>query len=137
MSIDFHAALWALIALIALIIELTHRTFYLLIVSIACALATIVVLVFHWGVAIQLLVVIMANLIGVPIAGRMRARSLTPHLPADHGQIVKVLAVRDGRLRVIYRGTEWDAVYAGPEPAPGERLKIQELEGNTLKLINP
>jgi membrane protein implicated in regulation of membrane protease activity len=137
MSIDFQAALWALLALIALIVELTHRTFYLLIVSIACGLATIITLIFHWGMAIQLAVVIVACLIGIPIAGRLRARSLTPHLPADHGQIVKVLAVRDGRLRVLYRGTEWDAVYPGPEPAPGERLKIQELEGNTLKLTSP
>lgn len=136
MSIDFQAALWALLALIALIIELTHRTFYLLIVSMACALATIVTLVFHWGIAVQLAVVIVANLIGVPIAGRIRARSLTPQLPADRGQLVKVLRVRDGRLRVLYRGTEWDAVYPGPEPAPGEQLKIQELEGNTLKLTS-
>src|SRR5262249_38650287 len=101
MSVDFQAALWALLALVALIVELTHRTFYLLIVSIACALATIVTLVFHWGVAIQLAVVIAANLIGVPIAGRIRARTLTPHLPADRGQLVKVLAIRDGRLRVL------------------------------------
>jgi membrane protein implicated in regulation of membrane protease activity len=137
MSIDFQAALWALLALIALIIELTHRTFYLLIVSIACALATIVTLVFHWGIALQLAVVIVASLIGIPIAGRLRARSVTPHFPADRGQLVKVLAVRDGRLRVLYRGTEWDAVYPGPEPAPGERLKIQDLEGSTLKLTSP
>lgn len=136
MSIDLQAALWALLALIALIVELTHRTFYLIIVSIACALATIVALIFHWGAGVQLVVVIVACLIGVPIASRLRARSLSPHLPADRGQLVKVLAVRDGRLRVLYRGTEWDAVYPGPEPAPGERLKIQELEGSTLKLMS-
>lgn len=137
MSIEFQAALWALLALIALIVEVLHRTFYLLIVFIACVLAMAAVLVFHSGVAVQLGVVIIASLIGVPVAGRLRKRSLLPHISADSGQMVKVLAIRDGRLRVLYRGTEWDAVYPGPEPAPGERLKIQEMEGSTLKLTTP
>lgn len=137
MSIEFQAALWALLALIALIVEVLHRTFYLLIVFIACVLAMAAVLVLHSGVAVQLGVVIIASLIGVPVAGRLRKRSLLPHISADSGQMVKVLAIRDGRLRVLYRGTEWDAVYPGPEPAPGERLKIQEMEGSTLKLTTP
>ncbi|HEU4417050.1 MAG TPA: NfeD family protein [Candidatus Angelobacter sp.] len=137
MSIEFQAALWALLALIALIVEVLHRTFYLLIVFIACVLAMAAVLVFHSGVAVQLGVVIITSLIGVPVAGRLRKRSLLPHISADSGQMVKVLAIRDGRLRVLYRGTEWDAVYPGPEPAPGERLRIQEMEGSTLKLTTP
>lgn len=137
MSIEFQATLWALLALIALIIEVAHRTFYLLIVCIACALAAGAVLLFHSGIGVQLIVVIAASLIGVPVAGRLRARSLTPHIPADRGQLVKVLASRDGRLRVMYRGTEWDAVYPGPAPVPGECLKIQDLEGNILKLTSP
>jgi membrane protein implicated in regulation of membrane protease activity len=136
MSLEFQAALWAVLALVALIIEVTHRTFYLLIVCIAFVLAMCVVLVFHAGTSVQLALVVVASLVGIPLAGKLRQRNSGLHFPADQGQTVKVIRSKDGRLRVLYRGTEWDAVYPGPEPVPGETLKIQELHGNTLKLTS-
>ena len=136
MNIDLQAALWGLAALIALIVEVTHRTFYLVIVCVACALAALAVLFFHAAPGVQFTVIIVTSLAGIPIVGRLRDRSRSLHFPADRGQQVKVIALRDGRLRVLYRGTEWDAIYAGPEPVPGECLKIDELEGSTLKLTS-
>lgn len=136
MSIEFQAAVWAVLALIALIVELVHRTFYLLIVCIAFLLAMCSVLVFHSGTPVQLAVVVVASLVGIPLAGKLRHRSSTLHFPADQGQTVKVIRSKDGRLRVLYRGTEWDAIYSGPDPVPGETLKIQELHGSTLKLTS-
>jgi membrane protein implicated in regulation of membrane protease activity len=136
MTIAFQAALWAVLALVVLIIEVIHRTFYLLILCIACVLAMCSALVFHSGPSFQLGVVVVASLAGIPVAGKLRQRSAGLHFPADQGQTVKVIRSKDGRLRVLYRGTEWDAIYPGPEPAPGETLKIQELHGNTLKLTS-
>ena len=136
MSIEFQAGAWALLALIALIVEITHRTFYLVIVSIACALAMGAVLIFHAGVWTQIAVLVVSSVVGIPIAGRFRRRSGILHL-ADRGQTVKVVSVRDGHLRVLYRGAEWDAIYSGPEPALGQCLKIEDMEGTTLKLTTP
>lgn len=136
MSNQFQAAFWAVLALITLIIEVTHRTFYLLIVCIAFVLAMFAVLVFHAGISVQLGVVVVASLVGIPLAGKLRQRNGLLHFPADQGQTVKVIRCKDGRLRVLYRGTEWDAIYSGPEPVPGETLKIQELHGSTLKLTS-
>ncbi len=103
MSIEFQAGAWALFAVVALIIEITHRTFYLLIVSIACGLAMIAVLVFHVSIAVQIGVVVVTCLIGIPAMSRFRRRGASVHF-ADRGQTVKVVALRDGRLRVLYRG---------------------------------
>ena len=136
MNIDVQAALWGLAALIALIIEVTHRTFYLVIVCVACGLAALSVLLFHATFGVQFTVIIITSLAGIPIVGRLRDRSKSLHFPADRGQTVKVMALKDGRLRVLYRGTEWDATYPGPEPAPGECLKIEDLDGSTLKLTS-
>src|SRR5690348_12083236 len=72
MTIEFQAALWAVLALVALIIEVIHRTFYLLILCIAYVLAMSSVLVFHSGPSFQLAVVIVASLVGIPVAGRLR-----------------------------------------------------------------
>jgi membrane protein implicated in regulation of membrane protease activity len=136
MNIEFQAAAWAVLALVALIVEVTHRTFYLLIVCLASVLAMGAVLVFHSGISIQLAIVAGASLIGIPLAGKLRQRNTSLHFPADQGQVVKVVYVKDGRLRVSYRGAEWDATYSGPNPFPGEQLKIQEFHGNTLKLTS-
>lgn len=136
MTSEFQAALWAVLALIALIVEVTHRTFYLVIVCLAFLLAMSAVLVLHSGILVQLGAVIVASLVGIPLAGKLRQRNSSLHFPADQGQTVKVIRSQNGRLRVFYRGAEWDAIYPGPEPLPGERLKIQELHGNTLKLTS-
>lgn len=136
MSIGFQAALWAVLALITLIIEVTHRTFYLLIVCVAFVLAMCAALIFHSGISAQLGVVAVSSLVGIPLAGKLRHRNAGLHFPADQGQTVKVIRSKNGRLRVLYRGTEWDAIYPGPEPVPGETLKIQELHGSTLKLTS-
>lgn len=136
MNIDVQAALWGLAALIALIIEVTRRTFYLVIVCVACGLAAFSVLFFHATLGVQFIVIIITSLAGIPIVGKLRDRSRSAHFPADRGQTVKVIALRDARLRVLYRGTEWDAVYTGPDPVPGECLKIYDMEGSILKLTS-
>jgi membrane protein implicated in regulation of membrane protease activity len=136
MNFDLQAALWGLVALIALIVEVTHRTLYLVIVCVACGLASLSVFFFHATLGVQFTVIIVTSLAGIPIVGKLRDRSRSLHFPADRGKTVKVIALRDGRLRVMYRGAEWDAVYAGPDPAPGECLKIDDLEGSTLKLTS-
>lgn len=75
---------------------------------------------------------------GFPIAAHYRRHQARDAalLPADLGQIVSVVAVRDGKLRVFYRGAEWDASCPGPLPALGSRHRIVALHGSVLEL-NP
>lgn len=137
MGSEIALTVWGVLALVSLIVEVLHRTFYLLFVSFAFAAGMLAVWMFHAGMEMQLVVIAAVGIIGIPVAARWRQRSRGAHLAMDHGQLVKVVAVRDGRLRVLYRGAEWDAIYPGPLPSPGENLKIQELDGSTLKLTNP
>ena len=99
MSIGSQAALWAVLALITLIIEVTHRTFYLLIVCISFVLAMCGVLIFHSEISVQLGIVVISSLVGIPLAGKLRHRNGGLHFPADQGQTVKVIRSQNGRLR--------------------------------------
>jgi len=136
MSSEIALAVWGVLALVSLIVEVLHRTFYLLFVSFAFGAGMLAVWMFHAGLETQLVVIAAVGIIGIPIAGKWRQHSRGPHLAMDQGQLVKVVTVRDGKLRVLYRGAEWDAVFPGPPPSPGENLRIQEMDGNTLKLTS-
>jgi membrane protein implicated in regulation of membrane protease activity len=87
MNFDLQAALWGLAALIALIVEVTHRTFYLVIVCVACALAALSAFFFHATPGVQFTVIIVTSLAGIPIVGRLRDRSQTVKVPAPESRL--------------------------------------------------
>ena len=132
---------WAIaaviLALLALVIELHSHTIYLL--AAAAGLGAGAALGFAglgWMEQLAATAVVMAA--GFPVAAwyrRHQARDAAL-LPADLGQIVSVVAARDGKLRVFYRGAEWDASCSGPLPAVGSRHRVVAVHGSVLA-INP
>lgn len=128
---------WLTLAVVALIVELLHHTYYLLAVSVALGCGAAVAFWPESGVAAQLLVIAGAGLVGLDVARLARRRWLraAPNFAAaEAGAEARVVRAEGDRLRVAYRGSEWDAIFPGPAPAAGERLKIAAMEGNVLKL---
>jgi membrane protein implicated in regulation of membrane protease activity len=130
---------WLTLAVVALMVELLHHTYYLLAVAAALFCGAAVALWPQSGLAAQLWVIAGTGLVGLDLARIARRRWLRAapnYAAAQPGAEVRVLRAEAGRLRVAYRGSEWDAVYDGPPPAPGDRLKIAAMEGSLLKLVH-
>lgn len=132
---------WAIVsiilALVALVVELHSHTIYLLAATTGLAVAGALGLAgLGWPGQLVVTAALMAG--GFPLAALYRRHQprAAALVPADIGQTVIVVASDQDRLRVKYRGTEWDATMpgAGPGPLPGSRLRITALEGNLLTL---
>jgi len=120
--------------------EMATGTFYLLMLARGMAAAALAA---HAGAAFsaQLLA---ASLVGggATVAWHLWRGWRTPAPPTgnrdlnlDIGERVQVSAwLPDGSARVVYRGAEWTARYAGDgEPLPGEHV-IRGVDGNRLLL---
>jgi membrane protein implicated in regulation of membrane protease activity len=120
--------------------EMATGTFYLLMLALGMAAAALAA---HAGAAFsaQLLA---ASLVGggATVAWHLWRGWRTPAPPTgnrdlnlDIGERVQVSAwLPDGSARVVYRGAEWTARYAGDgEPLPGEHV-IRGVDGNRLLL---
>jgi len=120
--------------------EMATGTFYLLMLALGMAAAALAA---HAGAAFsaQLLA---ASLVGggATVAWHLWRGWRTPAPPTgnrdlnlDIGERVQVSAwLPDGSTRVVYRGAEWTARYAGDgEPLPGEHV-IRGVDGNRLLL---
>ncbi|MGH9535641.1 MAG: NfeD family protein [Terriglobales bacterium] len=128
---------WLTLAVVALIVELLHHTYYLLAVSAALFCGAAVAFWPQSGLGAQLLVIAGSGLVGLDLARVARRRWLraAPNFAAaEAGAEVRVVRADANGLRVAYRGSEWDAVCDGPRPAPGERLRIAGMAGSLLKL---
>jgi len=133
----------AVLAAIALAIEIQTLTFYLM--AIVTALAVGSVLAFTGFAATVVLGGITAMaLMSLPVAHLLRRRLLKPtadtrQLEAeDVGQLARVATVLPEGLRVEYRGTTWAAQLLEPpiDPVqPGDLLRISGRQGNTLQLV--
>ena len=128
--------IWWLAAILLIGAELLTGTFYLLAVGIAVALGGVTA----WlgaGTEVQFIV---AGVLGVAltvVAHRLRIGRATPQpQPSlDIGQPVKVATWgADGRARVAYRGSTWDAEVATPEVRRDETLYIVGVRGSVLIL---
>ena len=128
--------MWWIAAMLLILAELLTGTFYLLAVGIAVALGGATA----WlgaGVAVQFAV---AGVLGVAltiVAHRWRVgRATPPPQPGlDIGQSVKVASWNDdGRARVAYRGSTWDAELESPDVPRAETLYIVGTRGSVLVL---
>ena len=139
-----HSTLWWIAAGVLVAAELTSGTFYLLMLALG-AVAGAIVALFGASLPAQL---IAAALVGGGavvawhlMGGRQRLlqRAARAHrgdvAQLDVGERVQVQQwSSDGTTRVQYRGSSWDARYAGPgNPAPGEHV-IRAVEGTRLLL---
>ena len=116
--------------------ELLTGTFYLLAIGIAVALGGAAA----WLGASAEAQFAVAGVLGVALtiaAHRLRVgRATPPPQPSlDIGQCVRVASwAADGRARVDYRGSTWDAELASPDVARAETLYIVGVRGSLLLL---
>lgn len=132
----------AILAALALVIEIQTLTFYLMAIVTALALGSVLSFA-GFAPAVVLFGVAVMALVSLPAAHLLRHRLLKPtagtrQLEAeDAGQVARVVAVLPEGLRVEYRGTTWSAQLVEPptDPVrPGDLLKITGRQGNTLQL---
>lgn len=134
---QFWAIISIILALLALVIELHSHTIYLLAVAVGLgAGAALGFAGLGWEGQLAVTAALMAG--GFPMAALYRRHQPRDAAlaPADIGQSVTVVSSAGNRLRVMYRGTEWDAVFSGGAPGAGTRLRIAGLNGNVLSLVS-
>jgi membrane protein implicated in regulation of membrane protease activity len=69
--------------------------------------------------------------------GPRRASQRNPDVILDIGMEIEVDHWTDGRARVNYRGSQWDAVPEHPDAPALGKLVIKEVTGSTLILGEP
>jgi len=128
---------WTVAASVALCIEMLTGTLYLLVLCLASAAAAVAA---HYEASTATQVGVFGAICALGFVGlQLRRRALkdfnaqSPH--SDAGALVQVLAdTGEGRFRVRYRGTEWDAELAEGQArdTQAQVLRISHLKGNTL-----
>lgn len=129
-------AVWALLGLGLVIVEMLSGTFYLLMLGVACFAAAIAAY-FGAGFPVQSIVAAVAAGAGCYGVHVYRSKNDTAQMPSiDAGQPASFESWVDeaARLaRVRYRGTQWDARVDGTGPvSAGTILYITNLQGSTL-----
>ncbi|HWP18636.1 MAG TPA: NfeD family protein [Burkholderiaceae bacterium] len=130
---------WWVAAGVAVALELTTGTFYLLMLALGLAAGALAA---HAGLGFAAQLVVAAAVGGGAVAAWHVRRTKNPSAaPAqanrdvnlDIGQRVQIPAWNaDGTARITYRGANWTARYAGPHaPTPGPHV-IRAIEGNLL-----
>ncbi len=133
-------ALWLIIGFLLLVAELLTGTFYLLMLVVGCLVGAVASLFF--GVELQIIAAAVVGTILVIVLRQSRlgrrgdevASESNPDLVIDVGQTVEVEAWEEGRARVEYRGTQWDAIPEVPGSLATGVLKIKAIRGSTLVL---
>ena len=125
---------WFILAAVLLGLEMTSGTFYLLVLAIAMALGGVAAML-GFGLTMQLVLVALVALAGTIILRRWKgpASAISDSQSLDIGQPVRVVHWSEqGRARVQYRGTEWDAELDPPHGSHEGDLFIKSMRGSTL-----
>ena len=136
--------LWWLMAAGLVAAELATGTFYLLMLGLGAAAAALAA---HAGLALTLQLLVAALVGGGAVAlwhvrrqrpGQALDAAHNPDINLDIGSVLRVDAWRsDGSARVHYRGSSWDARFAGSgTPSAGPHV-IRAVQGNCLLLDRP
>jgi membrane protein implicated in regulation of membrane protease activity len=140
------ATLWWVICGVAVAVELTTGSFYLLMLALGFAAAALAA---HAGLSAATQMVVAAAVGGasVLVLRRLRGQSAPPldatqnrDVNLDIGETVHVDTWGlDGTAQVMYRGARWSAALAQSEgaaaPTPGNH-RIVEVQGNRLILVS-
>lgn len=127
---------WLLLAATLVALEMATGTFYMLVLGAAAIIGGLAA----WGgleLPWQLALSALAGIAGTVILQRKKLTQSTTStvMNPDLGEQVRVLRWgNDGRLRVHYRGTEWDAELAAADTPHDAPLYIQAMRGSTLIL---
>lgn len=125
---------WFILALVLFGMEMATGTFYLLVLSVAMAVAGLVALA-GLAVALQLVFGAVTAVVGTILLRNWKGKqaSDTAGQNLDIGQPVRLVSWGEqGKARVHYRGADWDAEL---EPADGARdgaLYIKAMRGSVL-----
>jgi membrane protein implicated in regulation of membrane protease activity len=127
---------WLIIGIVLVIAELMTGTFYLLFLGMA-ALVGAAAAFLGAPLWVQAIVTAACAAMGVVWVQRHRAgMDDTPMVPLDVGQPVRFqgwISRSDGRARVRYRDSDWEALVSGECNAEeGETLYITGIDANTL-----
>ena len=129
---------WLMLALVLLALEMATGTFYMLVVSVAAAVAGLAALM-HASIEIQLMLCALV-VIGGTIALRQWKKTQSDDQSSaslDVCQPVQVLAWHDdGGARVVYRGAEWDATLESADMPHDGTFYIKQMHGSTLVLTH-
>ena len=131
-------AYWFLLAFIMLALEMATGTFYILVMSVALAIGGLVALA-GLDLTWQLTVSALAGIIGILVLQQRKRKAPLVNQASnpDVGEQVSVLTWREnGKLRVYFRGTEWDAELASSDVAREQALYIKATRGSTLILTH-
>jgi membrane protein implicated in regulation of membrane protease activity len=129
---------WLFLALILVALEMMTGTFYLLMVAIAMAFGGLFSL-FGFPFSMQLILASLAGLFGVGFLRykRNEQRGDPINQSLDIGQSVeRVTRQEGGRVRVFYRGAEWDAELETMNTSCEGTLYIKDIRGSVLILTN-
>lgn len=125
--------IWVLVAVAAVVAEMLTGTLYLLVVGVAAGLAG-VASSFALSVVVQGLVAAVVVVAGSLLVSRFRVPTAEDMAPDLQGGAELLSVAEGGKLRVRWRGTEWDGVRMVAEEAlsVGDALVIGRQQGNVL-----
>ena len=130
--VDWMTIIWVLLAVAAVVAEMLTGTLYLLVVGVAAGLAA-VASSFAYGPVTQCLVAAVIAVSGSLLVSRFRKPTAGDMAPDLQGSAEVVVLGEAGRLRVRWRGTEWDA-RADETIAVGEAVVVVQQQGNVLQV---
>lgn len=127
--------IWFLLAFALLGLEMLSGTFYMLVFSLAAASGGLMAYL-HAALTPQLVVAAIVGVIGTGVLRRWRAKSMPrADQNLDIGAPVQVESWGDdGRARVHYRGSQWDAELELADTPRNVPLYIKDRRGSCLIL---
>lgn len=129
---------WFLLSLLLLALEMATGTFYLLVLSISAVVGGSAAML-GTNIVAQLLLCALTAVAGTMYLRRRKGTQTNEIVNGslDIGQPVKVLKWHDdGRARVHYRGTEWDAEVQFADTRHEGTLYISAVHGSNLVLTD-
>jgi membrane protein implicated in regulation of membrane protease activity len=129
---------WIVLALILLGAEMATGTFYMLVLSVAVAIAGLAALA-GWEPYIQMTIAGIAGVAGIVILRRIKSSrpAAANNDNLEIGQPVRVIVwTENGTARVHYRGAEWDAEPESSHTPHEPTLYIKAMRGSTLILTH-
>lgn len=132
---------WLVLAFALVIVELVTGTFYVLMIALAFGAGGLAALA-GFGTAMQFVIAAVVGAVAIVALRRSRFGgrrgssdpAVDPEQTLDIGQVVHVDVWRDSKARVMYRGTQWDAVLAAGESPSIGNFYIREVHGSRLTL---
>lgn len=124
--------IWVLLAVAAVIVEMLSGTLYLLVVGVAAGLAAAASSL-GVGVVWQCLIAAAVAVSGSLLVTRFRGPKAGDMAPDLQGDAQVVALGEGGKLRVRWRGTEWDA-RTDEILSTGEAVVVVGQQGNLLQV---